>query len=232
MTCGIYILKFSNTAGVYIGQSIDIEDRFIKHKSAFSRKVAPPKLQKAFDTYGMPTLNILAECSISDLNLTEREAIEIYDSVNTGFNTLREAGNPVLYGDKTGNAKYSNEQYLSVLRLLVQNNPSLNKRQIEEVTGVSIYSIRHIAALESHTWMKEVEPELYSKLESLKNDNPYYTGTQYPKIKSPDGTIYNVVHVTNFAKQHGLLQPKLTEVLKGTRNHHKGWVLASGDRKF
>lgn len=223
MSCGIYLLKFNNTDKVYVGQSIDIEDRYLKHRSAFNRKAATPKLQKGFDVYGMPVLEILAECSISELNAFEKEAIEIYDSVNNGFNTLTEAGNPVLFGDKSGTSKYSNEQYLNVLRLLVQSSPTLNKRQIEEITGVSIYTIRHIAALESHTWMKEVEPELYAKLEQLRKDSPYHYGTQYPKLISPEGIVHEVTHVTNFAKQHGLLQPKVTELLKGTRNFHKGW---------
>lgn len=224
MTCGIYILKFNGTDKVYVGQSVDIESRFLKHRSAFNRKAAAPKLQQAFNTYGMPELNILLEAPIYELNSIEKEAIEIFNSVEYGFNTLSEAGNPVLHGDKTGTSRYSNEEYLSVLRLLVQKDPSLNKRQIEEITGVSIYTIRHIAALESHSWMKEVEPELYSELEKLKNETPYRYGTQYPKLVSPTGVVYEVAHVTNFAKEHGLLQPKVTEVLKGTRAIHKGWA--------
>lgn len=224
MTCGVYLLKFNDTDGVYIGQSIDIEDRYLKHKSAFNRKAAAPKLQQAVNTYGIPTLEILVECSIPELNSTEKTAIDIFDSVNTGFNTLSEAGNPVLFGDKVGTSKYSNEQYLLVLRLLVQTTPTLNKREIENITGVSIYTIRHIAALESHTWMKEVEPLLYSKLEKQKIETPYHYGTQYPKLVSPDGKVYEVTHITNFAKQHGLLQPKVTELLKGSRKMHKGWT--------
>lgn len=224
MTCGIYLLKFNNTDKVYIGQSMHIEDRYIKHKSAFNRKVAAPKLQQAFDMYGMPELEILVECNTTELNSAEKDAIEIYDSVNNGFNTLTEAGNPILFGDKVGTSRYTNEQYLTVLRLLVQPNPSLNKREIEKITGVSISTIRHIASLESHVWMKEVEPLLYSILEKRKAETPYIRGTQYPKLVSPTGEVYEVTHITNFAKEHGLLQPKVTELLKGTRNMHKGWV--------
>lgn len=223
MTCGIYILKFNNTDGVYVGQSVDIEDRLIKHRSAFTRGVASPKLQAAYYKYGMPTLEVLLECTIDELNSTEKAAIEIFNAVDAGFNTLSEAGNPVLFGDATGTSNHSNEEYLKVLELLVQEVPTLNKREISEITGVSIYTVRHIAALESHAWMKEVRPDLYSRLEYIKFNKPYYYGTQYPKLMSPDGVIYEVSHITNFAKEHGLLQPKVTEVLKGTRNHHKGW---------
>jgi len=231
MTCGIYILRFNGTDRVYIGQSLDIEDRFIKHKSAFKRSVAAPKLQKAFDQYGLPNLEILLECKSSELNTSENDAISIFDAVDNGFNTLREAGNPLLFGERVGTAKYSNEQYISVLRLLVQKNPTLSKREIEQITGISIYTIRHIAALESHCWLAEVCPDYYAELICIKQQQPYYTGKQYPPIMSPNGTIHTVTHVSNFAREHDLLQPKLTEVLKGTRNHHKGWTLVQ-DQKF
>lgn len=226
MTTGIYVLKFNNTNKVYIGQSLDIEDRFIKHKSAFTRGVAAPKLQQAFNTYGMPNLEVLIECTISELNSTEKEAIEIFNAVNNGFNTLSESGNPIMFGEKSGTARYTNEQYILVLRLLVQKTPRLSKREIEEITGISIYTIRHIASLESHCWLAEVCPGEYVELVRIKQELPYYYGKQYPLVKSPEGIAYEVTHVTNFAKEHGLLQPKLTEVLKGTRNHHKGWTLA------
>jgi hypothetical protein len=227
MTCGIYKLNFNNTNKVYIGQSIDIENRFVKHKSAFNRNVATPKLQQAYNNYGMPTLEVIISCDISELNNTEKEAIEIFDSVNNGFNTLYESGNPVLFGDKAGGSKYTNEQYISVLRLLVSSNPTLSKREIQEITGISLYTIRHIAALESHTWLKQLCPDEYIELERIKTQKKYYRGNQYPKLISPEGIVYEVTHVTNFAKEHGLLQPKVTEVLKGTRNHHKGWVRAA-----
>lgn len=231
MTTGIYILKFSNTDKVYVGQSIDIEDRFIKHRSAFSRSATAPKLQQAFDTYGMPILEIILECSISELNAAEKEAIELFNSVDNGFNTLKESGNPIMFGEKSGTARYTNEQYISVLRLLVQKNPTLSKREIEELTSISIYTIRHIAALESHCWLSEVCPSEYAELVRIKKEMPYNYGIQYRKIQSPEGIIYEVTHLTNFAKEHGLLQPKLTEVLKGSRNHHKGWTLVQ-DQKF
>ena len=226
MTCGIYILRFKETNKVYIGQSIDIEDRFIKHKSSLNRNVAAPKLQNAYYTYGNPSLEILCECSIQELNDLEKEAIQIFNSVNCGFNTLYESGNPVLYGDKGGTAKYTNEQYIQVLKLLVSTNPTLSKREIENITKVSISVIRHIAALESHSWLSEICPREYAILKNTKIESRYYRGKQYPKLKSPEGVEYEITHISNFAKEHGLLQPKVTELLKGKRNMHKGWTRA------
>lgn len=223
MTIGIYKLEFSGTDKVYIGQSIDINSRFIQHKSAMRLGTAAPKLQEAYNTYGYPTITILLEGESKELNSMEDEAITVFDSVLNGFNSLKESGPPMLYGENAGQAKESNEVYLWILELLV-STPSLSKREIENITGVSIYTIRHIAALESHCWLKEVSPENYEKLIRIKHDKPYYYGTAYPKLLSPDGIVYEVGHMTNFSKEHGLLQPKVSEVLKGTRKSHKGWT--------
>lgn len=226
MTIGIYLLKFGGTDKVYVGQSINIENRFRKHLHELRSNTHCSKLQDAYKLYGEPSLEILLECRTSELNNLEKEAIIIFDSFKNGFNTLPEAGNPILHGEDVGTAKYTNDKYKHVLKLLVQKSPSYTKREIASICDVSIYTVRHIAALESHTWLKEEMPEEYGILENIKNNSRYYHGKQYPLIQSPDGTIHEVVHVTNFAKEHGLLQSKLTEVLRGTRNVHKGWRLA------
>lgn len=226
MSICIYKINFNNTDKVYIGQTIDFNSRMYHHSSKLQQGKSPPKLQEAYDTYGVRSYEILIECTTEELNSLEAAAIDVYDSVNNGFNTNSEPGPPLLYGELTGQAKQSNSKYLEVLALLVQENPTLSKREISCLTGVSLYTVRHIAALESHQWMKEADPVNYAKLEHIKHNKKYFYGTQYPTIVSPTGVEYNVEHVTNFAKEHGLLQPKLTEVLRGTRNTHKGWRLA------
>lgn len=226
MPCGIYIIRFNNTDKVYIGQSKAVEARILQHLSKLRNGKSPAKLQDAYNQYGIKDYETLIECEPPELDSLEKEAIEIFDSFNNGFNSLPDSSPPILDGELSGNALETNEVYKDVLRLLVQRNPTLNKRQISEMTGVSIYIVRHIAALESHGWLKEAMPEEYRELERIKFENKYYYGTQYPDIKSPDGKIYSVTHVSNFAKEHGLLQPKLTEVLRGTRKVHKGWTLA------
>lgn len=230
MTTGIYKINFNGTDKVYIGQSLNIETRMVGHLCALRKQKITAKLQDAYNTYGIKDYEVILECNASELDTAESEAIEIFDSYNNGFNTLPSASVPCNYGTDNINSQHSVEEYARVLRLLVQVNPTLTKREIQEITGVSIYIIRHIASLESHCWLKELYPEDYAKLEALKG-NKYYYGKQYLPVRSPDGTIYEVTHVTNFAKEHGLLQPKLTEVLKGTRNHHKGWTLVQ-EQKF
>lgn len=40
---------------------------------------------------------------------------------------------------------------------------------------------------------------------------------------SPDGEIHSTENVSEFCRQHGLSQAHISSVLRGSRNHHKGW---------
>lgn len=222
MTIGIYKLVFNNTDKVYVGQSNCIEKRWTSHTSTMRLGTASPKLQEAYNTYGVSHYEILCECTLEELNSTEIEAIEIYNSFNNGFNSTPSSTGPCLYGQSNPSALDTDDTYREILRLLVQKEPSLNKREIAAICNVSIYTVRHMSALETHSWLKEDMPLEYAKLVALKSI-PHYRGTQYPKLLSPDGNVYEILNITTFAKLHGLLQPKITEVMQGTRTHHKGW---------
>ena len=225
MTIGIYKLVFSNTDKVYVGQSNCIEKRWISHNSTLRLNKGAIKLQEAYDTYGLSHYEILCECTIEELDEAELEAIEIYDSYYSGFNGTPYSTGPAYNGEDNPSALESNETYKEVLRLLVHDKPSLSKKEVSELLNVSIYTVRHIASLETHMWLKEEMPDEYSKLEKLKSKK-YYRGNQYPQLVSPEGVVFEITHITNFAKEHGLSQPKVTEIMKGTRTTHKGWRLA------
>lgn len=225
MTIGIYKLNFNNTNKVYIGQSQNIEARIVSHYSSFKNKTASPKLQEAFELYGKPTWEILVECRILELDKLEEEAIEIYNSYKNGFNSTPGPALPPTTGVNNANSRYREEQYYAVLKLLVSENPVYTKRKISELTGVSLYVVRHIASLESHAWLKDVYPQEYSKLEEIKLTKPYFCGKTYPLLKDPLGNTHNIQHVTNFCKMFNLSQPKISEVLMGKRKSYKGWKL-------
>lgn len=224
MSIGIYKLVFEGTDKVYIGQSVDIEDRFKRHLYAMRVGTSVPKLQEAVKLYGSPTLEILAECDTTDLDDFEIETISIYDSVNKGFNSL--SGGSRVIGTNNPSARYTVEDYYNVLVLL--GTPGIPWKKISKDTGVSEYTISHISAKESHQWLKEAFPIEYAKLEAIHStgrNNAYMQGIFYPCIVSPEGVVYEVKCPTHFAKEHGLLQPKLHEVLTGSRNTHRGWHL-------
>lgn len=209
---GIYLLRFSGTDKVYVGQSINILNRFKAHLRALKCGNNPKKLQEAYSKYGKPVLEIYKKCTADDLDKEEVEAMKKFKSVSQGFNTLKN----LVEAD-----------YYCVMYYLGISGYGI--RQIAKITGVPEHIVYHISSGENHMWLKDKYPEEYSKVEYIRDNisrrGAYMCGFRYPKIKSPEGVEYEVLHVTNFAKEHGLLQPKLTEVLHGTRKHHKGWKL-------
>ena len=67
MITGIYALKFIGTNKVYIGQSIDIQKRFLAHIYTLSNNRGSAKLQEAYNTFGKPYVDIILECSKEEL---------------------------------------------------------------------------------------------------------------------------------------------------------------------
>lgn len=231
MACGIYKLNFPNTNLVYIGQSKNISRRYSHHLSHFRKldvtRVDLSKLEWAYVQYGNPTYEVLLECKESELNYNEIYFISLYSSYDKGLNSTPGGGDsPRLSGIDNPNSLYKEEDYFNVLYFLGQ--PGYTIKEIAEITGVSKYVISHIAAEESHLWLKDKYPKEYLDMQKLseKTIQGAERGKVYPLVKSPSGEIFSITHQTNFAKEHGLLQPKLNEIIKGTRKYHKGWSLA------
>lgn len=86
MMIGIY--KITSPSGkIYIGQSINIENRKKEHKYLCNKK--GKKLQSSYIKYGFDkhTFEVVEECSIEMLNERERHWIIYYDSINKGLNS-------------------------------------------------------------------------------------------------------------------------------------------------
>lgn len=91
--CGIYGLRSKTTGKWYIGQSVDIEDRWRRYKRLCCKK--QPKLLAALKKYGYHDFDTVVLEHLSDdvsiLNDREVYWSTFYDSVNNGYNT-REFG--------------------------------------------------------------------------------------------------------------------------------------------
>jgi hypothetical protein len=229
MTIGIYLLKFTGTNKVYVGQSLVIEERFTKHKYKLKNNLANYKLQNAFTEFGLPLLEILLECDENDyLDPLENEAIEIFDSVNNGFNinTKASGGGIGLRGETHGNSKYSSDCIKRVFKQLLLDIPF---KDISDITGVELSTIRDISKGKSHKWLADIYPEEYELLKDLKYTRIYNTaehkGITYPLIKNSEGSVFLVKNISSFAKEHGLNKSHLCGVLNGKRKTHLGWQL-------
>jgi hypothetical protein len=228
MTCGIYLLKFEGTDKVYVGQSINIEQRYAIHKQRFKSANTSKKLVEAYSLYGEPSLEILCECDEKDLNVNENEAIEIFNAVIYGFNTNAEADTcPIFYGEEHGRSVYSNDKIEEVFEILVSRF-DLKHAEISALTGVPISRISSISRGDTHSWLKLKHPEKWGVLQ---NRPKYHNsggdrGKVFPPIRSPEGQDYTITNITHFAQEHGLGQSNLSAVLSGKRKQHKGWKLA------
>jgi RNase P/RNase MRP subunit POP5 len=236
MTCGIYKLNFADTDKVYIGQSVYIEKRFKQHVSDMKAGRASPKMQEAFKLYGTPiSYTVLVECAGIELDDNEIEAIEIFNSVENGFNTYSSPLEAPSYkGYGYGRTKYTEESLYISFELLAEGK--LTYKEIEKITGIPSSTIGNIARGYAHAWLFEKYSDIAKKVLAVNRVclgvmqvsnklSAKSRGIIYKKVKSPSGQHYQVDNAYSFAREHGLAGNHLTEVLNGRRKSHKGWKL-------
>ena len=100
MSCGIYKIRNIINNKVYIGQSKDIETRWINHKSSNDNY----PIHRAIRKYGKENfvLEILCECDPSDLNKYEQMYIKKYDCIApNGYNLTSGGGQCSYYSEES-----------------------------------------------------------------------------------------------------------------------------------
>jgi len=235
MLCGIYLLRFTGTDKVYIGQSKNITDRFSTHIRSFKDKIASTKLQNAYQEFGLPTLEILYECNIEDLDKNEEETIEIFNSVKSGFNTkYRNSGGYYRsIGKEAWNTRYSNEIIIKIFTLILEKIPNI---EISKKLNVPTHLVSHIKCGRKHKWLQEVFKEKY--FEEILSKNTKQPNKEKPiyNIKKPEyigiqlvdkqGSIHTIdKSLSIFVKEHNLDFGAISKVISKQRNSHKGFSL-------
>lgn len=90
---GIYKITNTETTECYIGQAVNVAQRWKEHAKCGLGIDAPAgnKLYKAMQAYGLTKFSweLLEECSPSELNTKEAEYIDLYKSVDFGYNSLK-----------------------------------------------------------------------------------------------------------------------------------------------
>lgn len=240
MTCGIYKISFPNTDQVYIGQSNDCNRRLSEHKKHAKAGVWPKKLQEMYNIHKTFYFEVILECEEPELNYLENLAIELYDSFNSGFNSLPTAENMpkvCFQGEEHGNSLYSNDQIRQVLDLLTDYKLSFD--EISKITKVNRSTVSSISRGIGHTWLKQASLEKWNTVQQLRPIRQAYLaskgasaeskGIVYPKIKSPSGEVFVVTNVRAFAREHSLDGSALAKVLKRVKNYNslKGWTVVT-----
>ena len=223
MTIGIYRLIFNNTDKCYIGQSVDIERRYLAHINTLRKGCASYKLQKAYEQFGQPVLDILLDnLCINELDENEESAIELFNSVENGFNTLTGPTN-TSGGTTHSRSKYTREQLIEVYVLL--GTSKLLHKDIGAITGVSIGTVHNISKGDQHLWLQEEFPDIFEKV--LLRRKPKFD--KYPELLSPAGEVISITNASQFAVDNNLLQTSLSRLLRGKIKSHRGWTVSNSD---
>lgn len=231
MTIGIYKLVFNNTNSVYIGQSISIERRFTSHIRLMREQLSSLKLNKAYLTYGIPSLSVIQETEPSLLNDLEEFYIKENNSVIFGFNSCSKAGGVSdLYGENSPCASYTKDVYESIVFMLANTNAPY--KEIAEELEVTIPTIKDISRGHSHKYLEEILPIEYKKMidklgtRVSRSSSAKDQEIVYPKVVSPDGKVYEVENATQFAKEFNINNGNFFSLLKGNRNSANKWKRA------
>lgn len=119
---GIYCIENKINHKKYIGQSVDINDRWRKHISELNHNTHDNSyLQNAWNKYGRDIFefNVIEYCKISELDDRENYYINYYKTLN------REFGYNLKSGGQNGGSKYSEETKLKMSKSAIKSYENL-----------------------------------------------------------------------------------------------------------
>lgn len=125
---GIYMVKNKINNKSYIGQSVEIETRWRKHKSLFDFG-SVNLLRLALIKYGIENFEflILEECLIEELDQKEEYYIKKFNTQDEGYNIL--PGGKTNHGENNPNAKLKIEDVIFI-RKIYNSKTDLTKKEI------------------------------------------------------------------------------------------------------
>lgn len=227
MAIGIYKLVWNNSDKIYVGQSVNIENRYINHMSKFRNNQHSAYMQNMYNKYDSPQLVILEECSISELDHKEIYWISVSDTVNISV-----GGSNGLFGVNSPRCRYTKEQIVLVAQLLT--NPNYTDFEISELTGVSCGTIMGIRKRKRHNWLAEEFPDLWKSLEDISR----FSTAQARRFKTDctlcdvDGKYHIVTNISKFAKENNLNKGHLCALVRGEILSHKGYTLVENRKEL
>lgn len=129
MCIGIYLIRNKANNKVYVGQSVDIKQRWYNHKRELKNGTHYNEhLQKAYNKYGKENFEfkIIEYCTEEELDELESKWIKEFDSMNYNKGYNSESG-----GNK--NKRFSEERIKAISG---KGNPMYNKHHTEETKEI------------------------------------------------------------------------------------------------
>ena len=240
MTCGIYMIQNKVNNKIYIGQAVDIEDRWGEHRRGLRGGYHDnTHLQRSWNKYGEENFEftILLECDESDLNMYEEYYIfelMTYDP-RAGYNKD--------YGGKSGRPTEETKRKLSESHKGKHHSEETKRKMSEDRKGErnSMYSKHHSEETKrklSEASKGEKNP-MYGKQHSEETKRKMSEAKR--KISKPlvqlDRNSNEIVNVFNSAmeaeRQGGFDNSNISNCCNGKRKTHKGykWMFLSDYKK-
>ena len=199
MICGIYTIRNKVNGKIYIGQAIDIKDRWKDHRKRLNGGYHVNKhLQRSWDKYGEESFefNILLECEESQLNTLEEYYIfelMTYDK-RVGYNKT--------YGGDNGRPTEETRKKMSKSHTDIkgENHPMYGKHHSEETK-------KKIS--ENHTDIKGEKHPMYGKHHT--EETRKKMSKSHTDIKGENHPMYGKRHTEETKK-------KMSESHKGKKH--------------
>lgn len=231
MESGIYKIVCNATQGVYIGQSIDVDNRLKTHLNELkNNNHCNKELQEDFNTYGSINFEfkIIASCEPEVLNCLEKYYIDKYSELNKSYNV------------KAGGAKDRKENLLTA-------DEYKNISRFKDIDKIYISELEPILLLAQQIYKSGLyDTGKYKELEELGSNYLIYTKGNFDKeymkriisylfavmkliieneLKKSFGQIDNIIkwrvryRVSDFSKRFIVLDCKVIKTGEKFENH-------------
>lgn len=196
-TSGIYKIANKITGDFYIGSAVNLNKRFISHKSRMrTHKHGNKYLQNVYDKYGLKNLEFIIIEKVSN-NLIKREQHYI-DTLNPKYNLRRtaESNIGIRFGPMAEETK---------LKISLSNK---GHRHSEETKN----KISNFHKGNSYWLGKKHKQTTIDKL------------SETFQFKDKNGNILDGKNLNLFCRENNLDPSSMCKVLHGKRKSHKGWT--------